>query len=139
MPIPPLRTSPRLNRSLLDVVQEVQPGRRLSLGSPSPVRTMTKVEPRTPQREVIASTINFYRGPNGRVKTEGWEQVMKELEKAKIKMSFSGAKKIGVAYMKQKKAGVAVTKISLSRKRKGGFTKITPVKSWMPKVCSWPL
>ena len=29
--------------------------------------------------------------------------------------------------MKQKKAGVAVTKISLSRKRKGGFTKITPV------------
>ena len=88
---------------------------------------MTKVEPRTPQREVIASTINFYRGPNGRVKAEGWEQVMKELEKAKIKMSLSGVKKIGVAYMKQKKAGVAVTKISLSRKRKGGFTLLPPV------------
>ena len=58
---------------------------------------MTKVEPRTPQREVIASTINFYRGSNGRVKAEGWEEVMKELEKAKIKMSLSGVKKIGVA------------------------------------------
>ena len=86
---------------------------------------MTKVEPRT-QREVIASTINFYRGSNGRVKAEGWEQVMKELEKSKIKMYLSGVKKIGVAYMKQKKAGVAVTKISLSRKRKGGLQRLRP-------------
>ena len=61
------------------------------------MRTTTKVEPRTPQRDFIASTINFFRGANGRVKAEGWEQVMKELEKAKIMMSLSGVKKIGVA------------------------------------------
>ena len=87
---------------------------------------MTKVEPRTPQRDFIASTINFFRGANGRVNAQGWEQVTAELAKSKIKMSLSGVKKIGVAYMKQKKADVAVTKISLSRKRKGGFTKIAP-------------
>ena len=127
MPIPPLRTSPRLNRSVLDVVQEVQPGRRLSLGSPSPVRTTTKVEPRTPQRDFIASTINFFRGANGRVNAEGWEQVMEELEKSKIKMSLSDVKKIGGAYMKQMKAGVPMPEISLSRKRKGGYTSLTPL------------
>ena len=126
MPIPPLRTSPRLNRSVLDAAQEVQPGRRLSLGSPSPVRTTTKVEPRTPQRDFIASTINFFRGANGRVKAEGWEQVMKELEKSKIKMSLSGVKKIGAAYMKQMKAGVPMTEISLSRNRKGGIHPLRP-------------
>ena len=43
---------------------------------------------------------------------------MEELEKAKINMSLSGVRKIGVAYMKQKKAGVPVTEISVSRKRK---------------------
>ena len=127
MPIPPLRTSPRLNRSVLDVVQEVQPGRRLSLGSPSPVRTTTKVEPRTPQRDFIASTTNFFRGANGRVNAEGWEQVMEELEKSKIKMSLGGVKKIGVAYLNQMKAGVPMTEISVSRNRKGGFTSLTPV------------
>ena len=61
------------------------------------------------------------------VKAEGWEQVMEELEKSKIKMSLSGVKKIGVAYMKQMKAGVPMTKISVSRNRKGGFTSLTPV------------
>ena len=118
MPIPPLRTSPRFIRSVLDVVQEVQPGRRLSLGSPSPVRTTTKVEPRTPTRDVIASTINIYRGTNGRVSAAGWEQVKKDLEDSNIMMSLKGVKKIGYHRWKQKKAGVPVTQISVSRKRK---------------------
>ena len=43
---------------------------------------------------------------------------MKELEKANTRMSLSGVKKIGVAYMKQKKAGVPMAKISVARKRK---------------------
>jgi len=75
----------------------------------------------------IASTINFFRGANGRVNAEGWEQVMEELEKSKIKMSLSGVKKIGGAYMKQMKAGVPMPEISLSRKRKGGYTSLTPL------------
>ena len=58
--------------------------------------TTKKVEPRTPQRDVIASTINYYRGTNGRVSAAGWDQVMVELEKAKINMSLGGVKKIGV-------------------------------------------
>ena len=83
------------------MVSEVQP-RRLSLASSaSPVPTTKKVEPRTPQRDVIASTTNYYRGTNGRVSAVGWDQVMEELEKAEINMSLSGVKKIGVAYMKQ--------------------------------------
>ena len=41
--------------------------------------------------------------------------MMKELEKAKTKIILSGVKKVGVAYVKQKKAGVPVTEISVSQ------------------------
>ena len=113
MPIAP-RTSPRLRRTLHDVVSEVQP-RRLSLASSaSPVPTTKKVEPKTPTRDVIASTINIYRGTNGRVSAAGWEQVKKDLEDSNIMMSLKGVKKIGYVWWKQKKEGAPVSKISVS-------------------------
>ena len=53
---------------------------------------------------------------------------MEDLEEAKTNMSLSGVKKIGVAYMKQKKAGVPVNQISVAWKRKncGASTPLTP-------------
>ena len=54
---------------------------------------------------------------------------MKELEKANTKMSLSGLEKIGVAYMKQKKAGVPMAKITVAWKCKqkcGSGSKLTP-------------
>ena len=91
--------------------------------------TTKKVEPRTPQRDVIASTINYYRGTNGRVSAAGWEQVKKDLKDSNIMMSLNGVKKIGYQWWKQKKAGVPVTQNSVSRKRKekcGRPTVLTP-------------
>ena len=42
-------------------------------------------------------------------------------------MNLSGVKKTGVAYMKQKKAGIPVTEISVSRKRKRKCGRPTPL------------
>ena len=83
----------------------------------SPVSTK-KVEPKTPVREKIASTINIYRTPNGRLSQEGWEKVMQDLQDSCIKMSLSGVKKIGHRWWQQKKADVPVINISVARKRK---------------------
>jgi len=53
--------------------------------------------------------------------------MMNEMKAAKTSMGLSGVKKIGAAWMKQKKAGTLMTDISLSRKHKGGFTSLTPI------------
>ena len=77
MPFVPLRASPRLNHSLKGAIDEVQP-RRLPLASfASPVPTTKKVKPGALVRDQIASTINTYRGTNGRVSAAGWEQVIR--------------------------------------------------------------
>ena len=128
MPFLARRISPRNKRTVYDVVREVQP-RRLSLASSSsPVRTTKKVEPKTPQRDIIASTINIYRGTNGRVSAHGWEQVIKDLHDSNITMSLKGVKKIGYPWWNQKKSGVPVTEISVARNRKkcGRSTPLTP-------------